>query len=353
MSRLVLSSSLVAVVLCLAGVTVDASVVSVTEAGEEPIVRVVRVSGTVTSPRAALLSPSVGGLIQRYDVDAGDVVSEGDTLVLLDEELAALTLEQARAAEAEARAALEDARRRYAEAERLGPQKSIPATEIRSRSAEVAQDEAALAAAVATARRAAAVLRRHRITAPFGGVVSRREAEVGEWVNPNDPLVELVAIDGLRFDFRAPQEIYPDISTATPVRVSLDAHPEIAYTGRIQAIVPVSDPSARTFLLRVVPADPERLDFTPGMSARASLLIDTGRTAVTVPRDALIRYPDGRTTVWVLQNDGDDSIVRERQVVTGLDFEGRIEIREGLDAGIQVVTRGNEALRDGQSVTLR
>ncbi|MEJ2604776.1 MAG: efflux RND transporter periplasmic adaptor subunit [Gammaproteobacteria bacterium] len=322
------------VVVCLTMTAAQASVVSVTAAGEEPIVRVVRVSGTVTSPRAAMLSPSVGGLIQRYEVDAGDTVSEGDILVRLDEELAALSLEQARASEAEARAALEDARRRFAEAERLGPQKSIAATEIRSRQAEVTQDEAMLAAAEATARRAAAVLRRHRISAPFGGVVSRREAEVGEWVNPNDPLLELVAIDGLRFDFRAPQEIFPDITAETPVHVSLDAHPEARYTGRIQAIVPVSDPSARTFLLRVLPADPERLDFTPGMSARAALLIDTGRTGVTVPRDALIRYPDGRTTVWVIADEGDGLVVHERQVT-------------------RVVTRGNEALRDGQSVTLR
>lgn len=330
-----------------------ASVVNVTESGEEPIVRTVQVSGTVTSPRAAMLSPSVGGLIERYEVDAGDQAVLGDTLVQLDAELAALSLEQAQAAEAEARAALADARRRLEEAERLGSEKGIPATEIRSRRASVEMAEAALAAATATTRREAAVLRRHRIEAPFDGVVSRREAEVGEWVNPNDPLLELVATQGLRFDFRAPQEIYPDVDRDTRVQVSLDAYPGARYEARIQAIVPVSDPAARTFLLRVVPQEPGAADFTPGMSARATLRIDTGRRGVTVPRDAIIRYPDGRTTVWVVRGEGDGEIVTEQRVSTGLDFDGRTEIREGLQPGTRVVTRGNEALRDGQSVTVR
>lgn len=327
--------------------------VGVGEVVEQPVVRVVRVNGTVTSPRSAVLSPSVGGLIAELGVDAGDRVEPGDVLVRLDAELARLALERSLAAEAQARAALDDARRRLTEAERLGSERSIAETEVKSRRAEVTADEAALRAATAEVRRQRAIVDRHEVRAPFGGVVSLRIAELGEWVNPGDGLLELVATEGLRFDFRVPQDYYPGIDEGTGVTVRLDAVPGLELEGRIQAVVPVKDPSARTFLLRVVSEDAGSGLATPGMSAHGALFIDTGRRGIVVPRDALLRYPDGRTTVWVVETGGEPPRVRERRVETGLEFEGLVEIRSGIEAGALVVTRGNEALQDGQAVSLR
>jgi multidrug efflux pump subunit AcrA (membrane-fusion protein) len=86
------------------------------------------------------------------------------------------------------------------------------------------------------------------------------------------------------------------------------------------------------------------------MSARAILRMDTGRTGVVIPQDALIRYPDGRTVVWVIEGEGETRSVREQRIRTGLRFNGRIAVRDGLDAGATIVTEGNEALQDGQQV---
>lgn len=326
--------------------------VAVTETRMQPVVRILPVSGTVTSPRSALLSPSVAGLIDDFAVDAGDRVTAGDILVSLDTELEGLALERARATLAEAEAGLADARRRLAEAERLGSERGIPETEIESRRAEVASDEAALQAASAAFRQQQAVVRRHEIRAPFAGAVARRLAEVGEWVNPGDGLLELVAVDGLRYDFRVPQNYYPDISPDTLIDISPDAAPEQSIPGEIIAIVPVNDPAARTFLLRAVAAEGHDLPVTPGMSARGALHLDTGREAVVVPRDALIRYPDGRITVWVLQGQDGEATVTEQRIETGLEFDGLVEVRNGIGAGTRVVTRGNEALQNGQTVTV-
>ena len=72
-----------------------------------------------------------------------------------------------------------------------------------------------------------------------------------------------------------------------------------------------------------------------------------------VPRDALLLYPDGRKTVWVVEDDGDDLTVREQRVDAGLEFDGFVEIKSGLEAGLDIVTRGNEALRAGEVVVPR
>ncbi len=66
-----------------------------------------------------------------------------------------------------------------------------------------------------------------------------------------------------------------------------------------------------------------------------------------------LRYPDGRTSVWIVQAQDDKAIVRERIVKTGIEFDEQVEIRSGLESGLRVVARGNEALRDGQPVAVR
>jgi RND family efflux transporter MFP subunit len=310
-------------------------------------------TGTVTSPRTATLSPAVGGLVQRLEVDVGSRVGAGDLLLQLDPELDALALERSRAAESEARSALADARRRLGEAERLRSDNSIAATEVESRRAAADMAAAALDSAGADVRQRQAIVRRHAIRAPFSGVISQRFTELGEWVAPGDPVLELVATEGLLFDFRAPQEIYAQIDETTPIRLSLGARPERLHDGSIVAIVPVSDPRARTFLVRATIRNDSATDIAPGMSARGRLTLDQGRRGVVVPRDALLRYPDGRTTVWSVERADGSARVREATVLTGLEFDGLVEIRQGLTAGAEVVTRGNEALQAGQAVTVR
>ena len=327
--------------------------VSVAKSELAPIVETVNVNGTVTSPQSAVLSPSVAGLIKTVNVDAGDRVTAGQVIVILDRELEELALRRSEAEAMQARAALEDARRRLEEAEKIGPTQAIAASAIKSIRAETARAEASLDAAEAAVAQQRAIVSRHSVRAPFAGVVSRRIAEVGEWVNPGNGLVELVATDKLRFDFRVPQTSYAQLEKNTPVEIRLDAIADRVIAGRVQAIVPVKDPGARTFLLRVVADSPELGKVTPGMSARGAVQIDAHRSGIVIPRDALLRYPDGRTTVWVVAQEAGEMIVHEKRVETGVEFGNNVEIRSGITADTTVVTRGNEVLRDGQAVTVR
>jgi membrane fusion protein (multidrug efflux system) len=88
------------------------------------------------------------------------------------------------------------------------------------------------------------------------------------------------------------------------------------------------------------------------MSARVLIDLDTGKRVVAVNRDALIRYPDGRVTVWVLKEAGDETSVTERRIQIGLAFDGMVQVLSGLKEGDRVVVRGNESLREGQTVRL-
>jgi membrane fusion protein (multidrug efflux system) len=91
---------------------------------------------------------------------------------------------------------------------------------------------------------------------------------------------------------------------------------------------------------------------TPGMSATAILQLDSGQHAIIVPKDAVIRYPDGRITVWVTESDKDKTVVRERRITPGPTFDGKLAILDGIKDGDQVIIEGNESLRDGQTVVV-
>jgi len=325
--------------------------VAVAEAEMADIVDTVRLTGTVASPRVARVSTSVAGLVETVNVDLGDSVARGDPVVELDRALARQDLKQAEAATAEAQADLADARRRLDVAERLRQRDNIPRTEYDAREAQVQMAEAVVARRQAEQARAAERLRRHSIAAPFAGVVAEKVAEAGEWVAPGTTVVELVATQGLLVDFPVPQKYYPDLEAGTPITLGFDALPDRRFEARRVALVPVSDPTARTFTLRVRPVGDD-IPLTPGMSARAELHLATGERGVVVSRDAIVRYPDGRTTVWVLEESDEGYTVAERQVLLGRAFEGRVHLRRGLEAGERVVVRGNEALRPGQPVRL-
>lgn len=325
--------------------------VRVDAASVRSIEQAINVPGTVTSPRTATLSTAVAGVVDDVVVDQGRRVETGDLVLSLDAELAKLASERLRAQVRQREVAMADARRRFEEAEKVGPEKGIARTTIESLRAAVAVEQAALAAARAQVREQQALVARHALKAPFDGVVSQRFTELGEWVNPGDPLFELVATENLRFDFRMAQDYYDDLAENTPVSISLGTADEGFVTGRVDAIVPVKDPGTRTFLVRVL-VDASALKTTPGTSVTGRFRLATGREGVAVSRDAVLRFPNGRVTVWVVEGINEAPVVRERIVKTGLEFGVQVEVTEGLRAGEIVVVRGNETLQDGQSVVI-
>jgi RND family efflux transporter MFP subunit len=323
--------------------------VVVTQPLIKPVIEEVAVTGTVRAPRIARLSPEVPGLVDSIGVDAGDRVTRGDVLLTLDAALAQLDVDAAEATVEIAREELADARRRLADAERLRESRGIPETEVEARRSEVRADAATLKLRRAEAGRERERLRRFTLAAPFDGIISAKLTERGEWVTPGDQVLELVADEGLRVDFRVPQRFFPRLDTGTPLTLRIASLPDREVTARIGTVVPVSDDTARTFEIRTHP-DTADLPLTHGMSASGTLALATGEERLVVPRDALLRHPDGRITAWVIDTDGDTASVSERQLRTGLAFDGFVVVLEGLEPGQRVVVEGNETLRQGQGV---
>jgi RND family efflux transporter MFP subunit len=316
------------------------------------IIDEIKLSGTVSSPRVTRLSAEVSGLVNHVYVDAGSLVKSGEPLLSLDTELENLSLKAAKATAQRAAEELADAERRFEDGKRLAKKKTLSANELKSLEAGVNIASATLQRYTAEKQLQQARLERHQLVAPFAGVITQKFVEIGEWIKPGDTVMELVANENLRIDFQVPQQEFPRIDSTSEISITLDALPDKVFNGVIQTVVPYSDSDARTFLLRVSPSDPSTA-ILPGMSASGLLRLTTGSQGIIVSRDAVLRYPDGRITVWVVEKHDDNMIVSERRVKTGSSFNNKVSILDGLKSGDQVVVEGNESLKDGQTVTLK
>ncbi len=307
-----------------------------------------RLSGSLTAEKQAMLSPRMDGLVKEVLVDAGYRVSQGDILLRLDPAISKQQLAQAKAATREADAGVLEAERLVKEAERLRGENYISATELANREANLALAQAALAAAQANENTRAEELRRHELPAPFSGVISAKMTEAGEWINRGDQVLELVALDRVRLDVNAPQEQFSGINENSPVSVYPDALPGKKLSGKITALVPVSNAQARSFLVRIV-LDDASTQLLPGTSATAEIKLVNGKTpGLSLPRDAVLRHPDGGRSVFTVTTDN-QATRKQIQVIREIDQQVVIT---GISQQDRVVLRGNEVLQEGDSVRI-
>ncbi|MGM0543491.1 MAG: efflux RND transporter periplasmic adaptor subunit [Pseudomonadota bacterium] len=313
---------------------------------DTPRIETLRLTGSVSAPRTSQLSSAEAGQVASLDVALGDRVSQGERLMALDSREAELKRQRAQANIDQARADRDDARQRLNEANQLSAQQNIAASEQRRRQNALAAAEAILDAQQTEYALWELRVSRHTITAPFDALITHRDSELGEWVTPGDTLMTLVDIDALTLDFPVPFSAYSRMDDAT-LEIRLEGDTQW-YAARPQARVP-QDTTSRQFLLRAEPD--ESLSLLPGMALEGRLLLE-GETGPSVPRDALIRRPDGSVSVWLARQEDDAWRAHEQRVEIGNGHAGNVAVLDGIEVGDRVIVVGNERLEEGQSLSL-
>ncbi len=317
------------------------------------LARDLTLTGTVVSKRRARLSTRTEGLVEKVLVDAGDAVQEGDLLMKLDTRLAEIELDLVRTEIEVAQVQLEEAERKREEVRGLTERGAFARSEAATLDTTLRIRKTELAALRVREEQQLERIERHQLVAPFAGTIARKATEAGEWVDTGATVFELVETDALWFDLQVAQEFLSNVGPAATATVVLDAYPQKTFPAKVDVVVPVKDPVSRTFLTRLTFEDPEGLA-SPGMSGNASLQVKSGDSdSVTVPRDAVMRYPDGSAKVWAVRKDDGIPVAYALTVTTAASLGEAVEITKGLKGGEQVVVRGNEGLSEGQRVAPR
>ena len=281
---------------------------------------------------AATVVARTDGVVERILVEEGQYVTAGQPLVQLDDERLALEVQRAEATLQRLQSTYERTQTMYDK--QFVSRETFDQARSDFETQKVVTDLARLELAYATIR------------APISGWVSARHIKDGNMVRIHDAVFDITNLDPLRAELHVPERELAKLKEGQPATLSFDALPDQPFAGRVALISPVVNPETGTFKVTVEVRDRTRT-IKPGMFARVHIQYDEHSDALLVPKTAIVEEDDA-VNVFVVN----DSVARQRAVVTGYGNGDRIEITNGLTEGEQVVISGQTALRDSAMVEI-
>ena len=333
--------------------TIEAAPVTVSSGGSAGGVPVLSGAGYVVSAdRYISIGVRVGGRIDRYLVEEGDHVKQGDPLVQIDdrEYRAAVARAEANVKLAKAEANLAKQKRERAENLRPGV---ISREEVDIRRAEADTAAARVGTAEAELTQARVALEYTTLRAPRSGVILAKYKEVGEIATPggfsgSGDLIRMANLEDLRGQVDITEAELAKIRIGQHAEVVPDAYPDRHYPAHVVKLYPQVDKQKGTLRVEVQIEHPDD-QLWPDMSARITFLEPMagapGGQGILMPRSAVRSSPQG-TYAWVIH----DGQVRRTPITTGPTFADQVQVTAGLTGGERVVIGDPPPLEDGEPV---
>jgi len=298
---------------------------------EGPVVRRTSVSGQVRPIRRVFVNSQMSAEVRAVRVEEGDRVRAGDLMIRLDDR-------DARADLAAAEARYEVAKTAYERAEAL-----VEADIITE--ADFEQERTAYASAESELERARTRMSYTEVRAPVSGTVTEKTVEMGTVVGVQDRLFAIDDLSTLVVRTRISELDVVHLEVGERVEVQLDAFPGRRLEGRIRRIFPAADAETRLVPVEVQLVDADPSEVRPGFLARVSFELRMRRSAPLVPAGA-VTGPETGQMVFVVE----DGRAGRREIETGLESDGWLEVVDGLRPGEEVVVAGLQGLREGDRV---
>jgi RND family efflux transporter MFP subunit len=184
------------------------------------------------------------------------------------------------------------------------------------------------------------------VKAPFAGVITLRNVDVGALVNVGSTLLFRIAQTGtLRTYLNVPQAQSSGVRLGQLARLSVTNLPGRQFTGNVARTANALDPASRTLLVEVHVPNPDGA-LLPGMYARVDLVSARTNAPLLIPSDALIARGAGTEVAVVRQ----DHTVHLQKIEVGRDYGDRLEVISGLTDGDTVIPNPGDAAREGLQV---
>lgn len=313
--------------------------VIVSEAHYGSVVKYINSIGTLVPNDLVDLKSEVSAKVDKIYFEDGAVVSKGDLLIQFDESLA-----NAELMEAEAR--YKKAKIEYELLDKLAD---------RGAAAKIKREQSLADMRITSANlnSAKTKLEKHKIFAPFGGMIGIKNISVGQFIQGGTELVKLVDNHPMKVDFTVAETDIDKVYVSQEIQVFVGGDSEQEYSAKISAIDPESDKINHSFKVRAVLDVPEEIAMSSqtlkaGRFAKIRISVNDGQQGIVVPESA-VEKAGSEDIVYVVS----EGIAMRRSVIVGMRRDGNVEIITGINEGDIVIIKGQQGVSDGRAVTIR
>ncbi|GHU17522.1 MexH family multidrug efflux RND transporter periplasmic adaptor subunit [Alphaproteobacteria bacterium] len=315
--------------------------VTVAKAVMGPVTRYINTLGTLRPFDSVVIKSEVNAVISKIHFSEGTIVDKGTLLVELDDVMA-------RAELMEAEATLRKAKSEFDPIEKLADRGVAARVKRNTTKAEMENAEARVMLCKSK-------LSKHKIYAPFGGLVGLKEISEGQYVTSNgsDTLVKLVDCYPMKVDFKVSETDIGNIYVDQIAKIFVGGDETQEYPAKIIAIDPECDKVSHTFDVRAVIDIPEdvALDspaLKPGRYVTIKIAPDGNSLGIVIPESALEKTGDDDYVYRV-----SEGIAVRAPVTVGMQKDGMVEIITGISNGDEIVTSGQHSVIEGRAVSVQ
>jgi len=306
--------------------------------------------GTLQGIIEAPIYARSSGYVLRWNKDIGARVAKGDVLAEIDTPEIDQQLAQAIAARDQAVSSLDLAKSSAERWDALRKKDAVTQQELNERTSAFTQAKANLAAADANVMRLQKQQQFKRVIAPFAGVITHRNVEVGDLIDAGNggaakALFSLAQVDTLRVYVYVPQAYAQRIKAGDTVSISQKELPGQIFHGTVARTAGAIDVATRTMQLEInLPNKDNTL--LAGAYVEVALPVGGASNIVTVPSNVILFRPEG-TRVAIVDAKG---MIQLRTVKIGHDLGNKLEILDGISVNDKLVLNPADSLADKDTV---
>ena len=293
------------------------------------------------------------GYLKKWYKDIGSRVREGDLLADIETPEIDQELMQARATRDQASAQVEIAKTSAKRWETLQKMDAVAQQETDERASGYTQAQGNLAAADANVRRLEQLESFKHVYAPFSGVITKRNVDLGALINagntgPNQQLFNIARTDPIRIYASVPEVYAESAWPGVRATIELSSANPLHFSGNVVRNADAIDPSTRTLLTEIDVPNPKG-ELLPGAYAQVHFALKVSVPRLTIPVNAMLTRAEG-TQAAVVDGYGK---VQLKSIVIGRDYGGEVEVLSGIQQSDLIILNPSDSLENGQQVSVK
>lgn len=333
--------------------TLAVATVSVVHPKAEPPQEELVLPSTLQAFTESPIYARTNGYLKGWYKDIGSPVRQGELLADIETPEIDQELLQARAARDQSTAQLQIAQTSAKRWETLQKMDAVAQQETDERSSSFAQAKANLAAAEANVHRLEQLESFKHIYAPFSGVLTRRNIDIGALINagnngPNQQLFNIARIDPIRVYVNVPEIYAPSVRPGVKSTIELSSISGKEFSGNVVRTAESIDPATRT-LLTEIDVPNHKGELLPGAYAQVHFALNVQIPRLSVPVNALLFRAEGVRAAVVDAN----GQVQLKPVAIGRDYGRDVEVLSGVEASDLLVLNPADSLESGEKVSVK